>query len=320
MSTIFTFRRLEYFIAVGETGSVAGASERLNVSPPSISAALAMLEEDLGAQLFVRRHAHGMALTGGGRLLFNEAKKVLQSARNLQNIAADLSNQVSGVLRIGCLQTVAPSVLPQLRKDFETKFPNARICQTENHHAGLLEALLNADIDISLTYDMDIPDNIDFEPLIDLPPYVMLAPGHPLAAQRDITPAELAREPLILLDLPLSSKYFLSIFKAAGVTPRIAERSKDMALVRSMVANGFGYGLGNIVPRPELAPDGGRLAYAPLKSDLPPIRLGLASRRTDYTARAAEAFCANCRDMIAASNMQGMQKQSPNKRRAANES
>lgn len=307
MRANFTFRRLEYFIAVGETGSVASASEKLEVSSPSISAALVQLEEELGVQLFIRRHAHGMALTGGGRRLFYEAKKVLRHADNLQNIAADLSEQVAGTLRVGCLQTVAPLILPWLRKDFEAKFPQVRVCQIEDHHAGLLAALQNADIDLSLTYDLDIPVDVNFEPLVSLPPYVMFAAEHPLAARRAITLAELVHEPLILLDLPLSSKYFLSMFDLAGIAPHIVERSKDMALVRSMVANGFGYSLGNIRPRPEIAPDGKRLKHVPLKSGLRPMRLGLAScYHTDYVTRAAEAFCANCRNMITADTLQGM--------------
>lgn len=307
MRANFTFRRLEYFIAVGEIGSVAGASDKLDVSPPSVSAALVQLEEELGVQLFIRQHAHGMTLTGGGRRLFYQAKKVLRHAGNLQNIAADLSEKVSGILRVGCLQTVAPIILPWLRKDFEAKFPQVRFCQTEDHHAGLLAALQNADIDLSLTYDLNISANIHFEPLASLPPYVMFAPAHPLAARRTVTLAELAHEPLILLDLPLSSKYFLSMFKSAGIVPRIVERSKDMALVRSMVANGFGYSLGNIRPHPDIAPDGKRLKHVPLENGSRPMRLGLASCHTgDYITRAAEAFCANCRNMITTDTLQGM--------------
>lgn len=306
MRANFTFRRLEYFIAVGETGSVAGASEKLEVSPPSISAALVQLEEELGVQLFIRKHAHGMALTSGGQRLFHEAKKALQHAGNLQNIAADLSDKASGVLRIGCLLTVAPLILPWLRKDFETKFPQVTVCQTENHQAGLLAALQNADIDLSLTYDLGIPADIHFEPLISLPPYAMFAPEHPLATRDAVTPAELAHEPFILLDLPLSSKYFLSMFKLAGIVPRIIERSKDMSLVRSMVANGFGYSLGNIRPYFELAPDGKRLKHVPLKNGLHPIQLGLAFYHTDYITRAAKEFCANCHNMITEDALQSM--------------
>ncbi|MCE2494813.1 MAG: LysR family transcriptional regulator, partial [Alphaproteobacteria bacterium] len=48
----FTFRQLEYVVAVGEAGSIAKAAKQVNVSPPSISASIAQLEAEFGVQLF----------------------------------------------------------------------------------------------------------------------------------------------------------------------------------------------------------------------------------------------------------------------------
>ena len=56
-----------HLVAVGECGSIALASERVNVSSPSISAAISQLEAEFGLPLFVRKHAHGISLTQGGR-------------------------------------------------------------------------------------------------------------------------------------------------------------------------------------------------------------------------------------------------------------
>ncbi|MBE7246969.1 MAG: LysR family transcriptional regulator, partial [Actinomycetospora chiangmaiensis] len=59
----FTLRQLEYFIAAGQTGSITLASERIHISKPSISTAIAHLERELSVQLFVRHHAQGLTLT-----------------------------------------------------------------------------------------------------------------------------------------------------------------------------------------------------------------------------------------------------------------
>ena len=66
MALRFTLRQLEYFVAVGEAGSVALAADKVNVSSPSISTALAQLEREFGHQLFVRRHAQGHTVLPGG--------------------------------------------------------------------------------------------------------------------------------------------------------------------------------------------------------------------------------------------------------------
>ena len=302
MGARFTFRRLEYFVAVGEAGSIAAAAQKLSIAPPSISSAIMHLEEEFGMQLFARQ-AHGIALTHEGRRFFEESKKLLRQANKLENIAADIRGTVSGVLHIGCLQTVAPIVMPDLRKSFETKYPEARIAQTENHQAGLLAGLQNANLDMCLTYDLDLPPDICFISLVDLPAFVILPPSHPLAKRRVISPSELRKEPLILLDLPLSSKYFLSMFHAEKIKPKIAERSKDMALVRAMVANGFGYSLGNIRPQSEQAADGKSLKYVPLKSGLRPMQLGLAFCQSEYPTSAAKAFREHCRKTITGKNL-----------------
>lgn len=297
MHARFSFRRLEYFVAVAETGSATGASEKLNVSPPSISAAIAQLEEDFGMQLFMRRQARGMLITRGGRRLLQEAKKMLRHADKLQNIAADWSATVSGILHLGCLQTAAPFILPEVRKKFEEKFPEVRVRQSEGHQAELLAGLRAADFDLCLTYDLCLAADVHFEVLAKLPVYVMLAASHALAGRYSITPEEIGREHMIMLDLPLSSRYFLSVLQYSGVKPKIAERSKDIALVRSMVANGFGYSLGNLRPRSELSPDGKPIKYIPLQTKFPPVQLGLASCYDDEP-RAAAAFRAHCRSIF----------------------
>jgi len=60
---IFTLKQLEYFVAAGERGSITFAAEKVNISQPSISAAITHLEAEFGVQLFIRHHAQGLSLT-----------------------------------------------------------------------------------------------------------------------------------------------------------------------------------------------------------------------------------------------------------------
>ena len=86
----FTLRQLEYFVAVGEAGSIAEAAERVNVSSPSLSTAISQLEAEFGVQLFVRQHAQGLSLTPGGRRFYVAAKTVLERGAALHDIASDI--------------------------------------------------------------------------------------------------------------------------------------------------------------------------------------------------------------------------------------
>ena len=274
MALRFTLRQLEYFVAVGEEGSIARASTRVNVSSPSISAAISQLEEEFGVPLFVRKHAHGLNLTQAGRQFLAHAQKVLAEAAALNRLADNISGNVQGKLRLGCLLTFAQVLVPALRRSFEIAHPDAQVSQIETDQIDLIEKLRRAEIDIALSYDLEIPPDLEFVPLRQLPPYAMVSVNHPLAAHDTVSVEQLLDFPMVLLDLPFSRDYFLSFFGTSGRTPKIVERTRDMAVLRSLVANEFGFAIANIRPHSDVSPDGRALRFIPLSGDLRPMRLG----------------------------------------------
>ncbi|OZA82799.1 MAG: LysR family transcriptional regulator, partial [Azorhizobium sp. 39-67-5] len=217
----YTLRQLEYFIAAGETGSITLASERISISQPSISTAISHLEQELGVQLFVRHHAQGLSLTPVGRKLLAEAKHLVEQAEGLYAVASEATDQVRGQLSVGCMVTLAPMILPELSHGFTTAYPGAQIRHVEANQERLLDGLRRAEIDIAVTYDLQIPAGIAFTPLASLPPHVVVSEAHPFAGMSALSLKDLADEPLILLDLPISSEYFLALFLQEGIQPRI---------------------------------------------------------------------------------------------------
>ena len=141
----FSLRQLEYFQAVADYGSISAASAQVNVSSPSISAAIAQLEDEFALQLFVRKHAHGLSLTPGGRVFLEQARKVLAECSTLIALANDVTKKVRGPLNVGCLLTFAQFLLPQLRKGFVTAHPDVVFRQFERTQTDLFEGLRNAD-------------------------------------------------------------------------------------------------------------------------------------------------------------------------------
>lgn len=271
----YTLRQLEYFVAVGETGSVTAASHQVNVSAPSISAGVSQLEEELGVKLFLRHHAQGLTPTLVGKELLAQAKRVLREAASLRDLSGDLSGSIRGPLAIGCLSTFAQIVLPGLRRCFVEQYSEVRIRQVEADQSELFSLLHQGKVDLALTYDLDLPRDLTFFPIVELPPLVALSESHPLAHLSVVSVQELAPFPMVLLDLPHSADYFLSFFIAAGLRANITERTRDMAVMRGLVANGFGYSIVNIRPMNDLAPDGKPMRFIPLSGDPRPMKMGL---------------------------------------------
>ncbi|NOD78472.1 MULTISPECIES: LysR family transcriptional regulator [unclassified Ruegeria] len=293
-----TLRQLEYLVAVGETGSIARAADRLNVSPPSISSAITQLEDELGILLFVRQHAQGLSLTQGGQRVSDQARQVLNGAREIANIAADISGVARGPLAVGCLLTFAQLVLPRLRRGFESGYPDVRVVQKELNQAEILHALQRSEIDIALTYDMDIPTDLNFIGLVRLTPFALLHAGHELAERASVSIADLAELPMVLLDLPISADYFLSLFSATVQQPRIVERTRDMAVMRSMVGNAFGYSIANVRPQSDISPDGSPLVCVPISGPVRSLRMGLLTTHGAEKSRTVQAFIDYARDQV----------------------
>lgn len=301
----YTLRQLEYFVAVGETGSIARAADRVNVSSPSISAAISQLEQEFGLPLFVRQHAQGLSLTQGGRQMLEQARVVLREAGDLMDIAADISGTVRGPFSVGCLATFAQVVLPTLRRAFEEAYPEVRLRQHELNQLDIFSALRRSEIDVALTYDLDLPADLRFVPLHSLPPFVMVAPDHPLASAFEVTAEDLRPHPMVLLDLPLSADYFLSFF-APNARPKISERTRDMAVMRSLVANGFGYAIANVRPLNKQAPDGKPLVFIPMAGEVRPMRMGLLMAHEADRSNLVRAFLDHSQTMIRTGALPGL--------------
>lgn len=302
----FTLRQLEYFIAAGETGSITHASERINISQPSISTAISQLEQELDTQLFIRHHAQGLSLTPAGRIMLMEAKRLVEQAESLYASASEASEEVRGQLNVGCLTTLAPMVLPELSISFMSAFPKATIRPHADHQEMLLSGLHRAMIDVAITYDLQIPGDVEFTPLVDLPIHAIVGDSHPLARHSAVTLSELAELPLILLDLPLSAEYFMALFMKEGLSPNIAFRFSQPDIIRTMVANGYGYSLANVTPRSDTALDGRKVVRVRLSGEHRPMTMGLATLKQLKKSRLLAAFASHAKSFISDAYIPGM--------------
>jgi DNA-binding transcriptional LysR family regulator len=230
----------------------------------------------------------------------------LAQAEGLYTLASDANGRVRGTLSVGCMVTLAPMLAPELSHSFTAAFPDTQIRHVEGDHERLFEGLRRAEIDIAIMYDLQGAEDIAFSPLTRLPPYVLLGEAHPLARHPALTLKELVQHPFILLDLPLSREYFLGMFMSEGLTPLVATRSAHQEVVRTMVANGYGYTILNARPRSDYALDGRRLVRVPLAGEHRPMVIGTATLKPPAQPKLISAFEEHCRASISDSYIPGM--------------
>jgi len=286
----FSFRALQYVVATAEAGSVNGGAQLLNSSQPSVSAAIAQIEARLGVALFVRHHARGMTTTAAGQRFVNEARILLNHARDFARNAETLGATVTGEITVGSFVTLATRFMPGLLAEFARRAPGITVNLQEGNQQEILDGLVSGHLELALAYAYAVPDDIKAQRLTELPPYVLVSPEHRLAGRRRISIHDIGGDPFILLDLPISRNYFLNLFLTHGIEPHIAYRSRSPELIRNLIGHGRGYTIHNVLPRHGLNYDGGRIVALPIAEQVAPVQVVALSLRRQKMRPAAELF------------------------------
>lgn len=293
-----SFRSLSYIVAAAECGSVTEAARRLNVSQPSVSAAIAQFEAEFGFDVFVRQHARGVRLTAAGERVVREARELLNHARDFGTVARNLGETLAGQIAVGAFPTLAIRFMPELLASLADTFPEIAVDLFEGDQDEILAGLASGHLEVALTYSFAVPDDVALERLLKLRPHAVLPEAHPLATAPSVSLADLAEEPFLLLDLPHSRDYFMRLFEAAGVQPRITHRSRSAELLRGMVGRGRGFTLHNAIPATPWTYDGARVAMVPLAGTCEPTEVALLIAKNVRTRPAVSAFMNHVRAML----------------------
>ncbi|MCQ4213399.1 LysR family transcriptional regulator [Streptomyces longispororuber] len=275
----FTLVQLRYFLVAAERGSMTEASAELHIAQSAVSAAVHNLERELQVQLFIRRRGRGLTLTPAGERLQQQARELLARAREVEREARGDGETLTGPVSVGCFVTLAPSYLPLLFSECTRRHPGIEIDVLEAETDHLVQALAAGRIDFALTYGLGLSSEPDLhtETIADAPAYVIVAAGHPLAGQGSVELAELAADPLVLLDLPHSRDYFHSLVAATGTAPDVRYRTQSYETVRSLVSRGLGYSVLNQRPATSQTYGGGEVAELALRDGGPPLEVKIAS-------------------------------------------
>ncbi len=117
---------LELFLAVAEAGSLSAAAKRIGVTQPTISRQLAELEGRLGEPLFVRA-VDGTRPTAFGERMLDPARRMAESARDAELVAAGVETKPRGVVRITAPPGVAFDLLAPFARRVREELPEVRL-------------------------------------------------------------------------------------------------------------------------------------------------------------------------------------------------
>jgi len=150
---------LRSFVAVAELQSVAQAAEQLHTTPPSVSAHIKALEQELAVALFVRT-PRGMALTRAGEALRRRAEQALRAVDAVLAEAASFQDEIHSELTIGTNATPSFLKLPQLLGEVRRRHPRLGLSFQSSVTGHIVKQLSNRTLDAGFLFGETIPDGL----------------------------------------------------------------------------------------------------------------------------------------------------------------
>ena len=108
-----TLTELKYVVALAQERHFGRAAQKCFVTQPTLSLALAKLEDELGMKLF-ERNKNEVRATPRGQAVVEQARRVLDEVGKIQHLARGAQDQLAGALRLGVIPTIGPYLLPEL--------------------------------------------------------------------------------------------------------------------------------------------------------------------------------------------------------------
>ena len=195
---MITLTQLEYVVAVDTYRHFGKAAENCFVTQPTLSMQLKKLEEDLEIIIF-DRSKQPLIPTDVGQKVIEQARITLKQADEINNIIKDHKNQVSGLLRIGIIPTLAPYLLPIFIGKYKKKYPNIFIKVVEQTTENIVKLLQKDLIDVGILVTPVKEDKINEKPVFYEEMLIYANAGHKLHKQKEITVSDIATPEIWLL-------------------------------------------------------------------------------------------------------------------------
>lgn len=209
--------QIRSFLAVRDAGSLRAAARQIGISQPAISKAMAALESELQASLFVRT-SRGVRLTEAGRLFASRAAVIQAELGKVREDLAELSGYAEGTASVG----IGPAVIPVVASAF-TRFhaerPNTRISVREGTREVLLPLVRDGSLDFAIAERGTAPieGGLASRPLWQAEIVVVARRGHPLALATSL--AQLVSASWLMIYRPGAGGLLERACTAAGLPP-----------------------------------------------------------------------------------------------------
>jgi len=275
-----TLTELRYVVALAQERHFGRAAQKCFVTQPTLSLALAKLEDELGLKLF-ERNKNEVLLTARGREIVEQSRKVLDEVGKIQQIARGGKDQLSGAFRLGVIPTIGPYLLPDLVPILRKRAPQMPLAIEENLTGNLAPMLRDGELDaVIVALPFSIP-GVKTQGVYEEPFSVVVPEGHRWEHRKGVKPSELSDENLLVLN---NGHCFRDqVLEACPGQSNTAlpegRAGSSLETIRNMVASGLGI---SVLPSTALTPRYASrlLKVVPFSTPVPSRKVAVAWRQS----------------------------------------
>lgn len=273
-------RQLRYFVTLAEELNFSRAASRLHMTQPPLTRQIQQLEDSLGVTLFHRTN-RGVALTDGGNAFLEEARRLLTLADQAVDRTRLADKGAIGRMDVAVFGSAVLDVIPQLLQRFHAAFPKVVVALHTMGRVAQIRALREGRLTIAFNRFLPHEGDMVVETVLDEALCVALPEAHPLAGRESLSLAELEDQPLILFPNrghPSLADEVVSLCRARGFEPHVAQETSDVLACIALVATGFGLSL---VPVSTTNLKLSGVRYLPLTDESATVELNCMYRAAD---------------------------------------
>ena len=295
-------RQLEVLFAVVECGTMGKAAERLALSQPVISKAIADLERTVGARL-LDRGPQGAEPTHYGRALLKRSIAIFDELRQSVGEIKFLADPTAGELRIACADSMMSGLLPPIIIRLCGRHPRLTFQVSQGHSGAPLYRELrerNVDLVLGKVTTPFAESDMKADILFDERYVVVTGARSPWVRQRSIKLAELVHERWVLQpsDNSEGRAQMAEIFHACNLeVPQAAVLSASIQLYDVLAASGQFLAM---LPASVLqfGPKRSSIKVLPVKLPLIPRPLGIVTLKNRTISPVVQLFIDCAREVV----------------------
>lgn len=280
--------QLRTFLEIVRLKSFSKAAQTCFRTQPAISAQIRQLEQELNTTLFDRLGTR-ISLTPAGKIFAEYATQILDLRRQAQDAINELDRVPRGELVIAANEATCIYVLPEVFSKFKQLFPNVQIHVDRSYGSKVVEAVHDNLADFGITQLPVQEKKLQVVKIHADEIRAIIAPGHPLASRRAITPRDLAGVPLLLPKSGTTRSRLNSWMEEVEDDIRISMELDSTEMIKRFVMAGLGLSFLAASHCKEES-EAGKIAAIPLGPEPMIRRLGLIYRKDKSLSKAALGF------------------------------